>query len=63
MELAPVELALEGTTAGGPSGTPLQAPSAGSLEDLLGRTGLQYAFVDLRHPLPGADWNRAEKIV
>ena len=48
--------ALDGTTAGGPSGTPIQAPRAGSLEDLLGRTGLQYAFVDLRRPLPGADW-------
>lgn len=46
---------LEGTTAGGPSGTPLEAPSAGSLEDLLGRTGLEYAFLDLRHP-PGVDW-------
>lgn len=37
-----------GTTTGGPSGRPIPAPSSGSLEELLGRTGEEYAFLDLR---------------
>jgi len=45
--------ALEGTTAGGQSGYPIQPPTDGSLEELLGRTGLQYAFLDLRQPMAG----------
>lgn len=38
-----------GTTAGGPSGRAIPAPSSGSLEDFLGRTAHEYAFLDLRH--------------
>jgi erythromycin esterase len=41
--------ALDGISAGGTSGIPISAPSPGSLEDLLGRTGREYAFLDLRH--------------
>lgn len=40
--------ALGGATAGGQSGRPISAPSSGSVEDLLGRTGQEYAFLDLR---------------
>ncbi len=54
--------ALEGTTAGGQSGTPIQPPTDGSLEDLLGRTGLQHAFLDLRQPMAGGTWNASELI-
>lgn len=34
---------------------PLLVPTAGSFEDLMARTGLQAAFLDLRH-LPGGSW-------
>lgn len=54
--------ALEGTTAGGQTGMPIARPSDGSLEDLLGRTGLQFAFLDLRHPVAGGDW-RSEELI
>lgn len=38
-----------GSTAGGPSGRPIPAPSSGSLEELLTRTGHEHVFLDLRN--------------
>lgn len=37
---------------------PLLEPTAGSLEDLMFRAGLENAFVDFRNPPPGGDWLR-----
>lgn len=49
--------ALGGTTAaGGLSGTPIGPPSDGSLEDLLGRAGFQYAYLNLRNLSTGGTW-------
>jgi len=35
---------------------PLLVPTRGSFEDLMGRTGLEAALVDLRHLAPGGSW-------
>lgn len=37
---------------------PLDKPSAGSLEDLMFRAGLENAIVDFRHPPRGGEWLR-----
>ncbi len=51
-----------GRALAGRAPSPLLVPTRGSFEDLMGRTGLAAAIVDLRGASPGGDWLRSALI-